>query len=63
MATKEVTMGRPAVPASKRLDQRVPVMLRESEKQLIKKKATKEGMTVSEWCRKALVEAAGGSID
>jgi hypothetical protein len=56
-------MGRPPVPDKLRLDQRVPIMVRQSEAELIRAKAAKEGMTVSAWGRKVLVEAAGGSVE
>ena len=66
MADKKKTravMGRPVVPDKLRIDQRVPIMFRRSEAELIKEAADESGLTVSAWGRKVLVEAAGGSID
>ncbi len=61
---KKVKMGRPEITDPElRIDRRVPIMLRPSEAQLIRVRATKEGLTVSAWSRKVLVEAAGGSIE
>jgi hypothetical protein len=56
-------MGRPIVPDKLRIDQRVPIMLRQSEAELVKKAANQAGLTVSAWGRKLMVEAAGGSIE
>jgi hypothetical protein len=36
-------MGRPIVPDKLRIDQRVPIMLRQSEAELVKKAANKAG--------------------
>ena len=66
MADKKKTravMGRPVVPDKLRIDQRVPIMFRRSEAELIKEAADRANLTVSAWGRKVLVEAAGGSID
>ena len=61
---RKAKMGRPEITDPElRIDRRVPVMLRPSEAQLIRTKAAKEGLTVSAWSRKTLVEAAGGSIE
>jgi uncharacterized protein YecT (DUF1311 family) len=63
MTAKRAKMGRPAIAQKLKIDQRAPIMFRESEIALIKKKAEEDGMTVSAWGRKVMVEAAGGSID
>lgn len=56
-------MGRPPVSDELLISQRIPIMVRKSEADLIRTKAAKEGKTVSDWGRRVLVKAAGGSVE
>lgn len=57
MKKKKAKLGRPATPDANRRDKRAVAYLTEVEMQGVVAKALREGLEVSVWCRKRLLEA------
>jgi uncharacterized protein DUF6290 len=51
---KKKKMGRPALPKERRRGNITTLRFQSEERELYEKAATKEGLTLSEWIRKAL---------
>ncbi|MEM7395183.1 MAG: hypothetical protein AAF492_22860 [Verrucomicrobiota bacterium] len=53
---KKAVMGRPRLPANEKRTEKVQTRFTVKERELLERKAEKDGLTLSEWIRKRALE-------